>query len=140
MKYIKISPNEYCICLQRGEEIMHSITNFCNKHKIWSGYFHGIGATNNLTIGIYNEENKNYVSTNLLDSFEITNLLGNISYFKNKPFIHSHINVCDSSLKVKGGHLQSAIVSVTCEIFLTKSNKKLIRQFDKQTGINILNF
>jgi predicted DNA-binding protein with PD1-like motif len=48
--------------------------------------------------------------------------------------------VCDSSLKVKGGHLQSAIVSVTCEIFLTKSNKKLIRQFDKQTGINILNF
>jgi predicted DNA-binding protein with PD1-like motif len=66
--------------------------------------------------------------------------MGNVSLLNNKPFIHAHITVSDGSLNVKGGHLKTALVSVTCEIFFTKFNKKLVRQFDEQVGINLLNF
>jgi predicted DNA-binding protein with PD1-like motif len=66
--------------------------------------------------------------------------MGNISLLEKQPFLHAHINVSDASCNVKGGHLKSAIISVTCEIFITKCNKKLVRQYDKQVGINLLKF
>ena len=86
MKYIKLSHNQYCLRIIRGEEILTTINTFCKKQKIIGGYFSGIGATNNVTIGIYNEKSKKYLSTTLKGSWEITSLIGNISFLKQKPF------------------------------------------------------
>ncbi|MDR0675154.1 MAG: DNA-binding protein [Mycoplasmataceae bacterium] len=140
MHYIRINIHEYCLRLERGEEIMQTIAIFCRQQKISSGQFQGIGATNNLVIGVYNKKRKNYRYTTLKKSFEITNLIGNISLLNNQPFLHAHINVSDDSLNVIGGHLKSAIISVTGEFFLTKYDKKFARQYDETIGINLLRF
>ncbi|MDR1235017.1 MAG: DNA-binding protein [Mycoplasmataceae bacterium] len=138
MKYLKISNNQYCLKLERGDEIIKSLQLFCASQKINSGYFSGIGATNNITLGIFDDKTKKYNSHTLKDALEITSLTGNISTLNNQIYLHAHINVSDHSLIVKGGHLNNAIISVTCEIFLTKVNKKLPRYFDKEVGINLL--
>jgi predicted DNA-binding protein with PD1-like motif len=138
MRSKQISNNTYCLRIDKGEEIIASITKCCKQHKITSGYFSGIGATNNLTIGIFNDKTKKYTSHTLKTFMEITSLVGNISTKDNEIYLHAHINVADHSLIVKGGHLNQAIISVTGEVFITKCNKKLVRQFDKQVGINLL--
>jgi predicted DNA-binding protein with PD1-like motif len=64
MKFIKLNTNQYCLRLERGEEILNSVTSFCKKQKIFSGYFHGIGATDDLMINFFDEKNKKYNSLN----------------------------------------------------------------------------
>ncbi|MDR3330371.1 MAG: DNA-binding protein [Mycoplasmataceae bacterium] len=139
MKSKQLSNNVYCLKIEKGEEVITTITKCCKQHNITSGYFTGIGGSNNVTIGIFNENTKKYkphvIKQPLL---EITSLVGNISTKGNEIYLHAHINVSDSSLNVKGGHLIQAMISITGEIFITKCNKKLVRQFDKQAGINLL--
>ncbi|MDR0739542.1 MAG: DNA-binding protein [Mycoplasmataceae bacterium] len=139
MKFIKITRNKYCIKLERGDEIVKSIQMFCTQQKIKSGYFLGLGATNDLTIGIFNDKTKKYISHALKGDYEITSLIGNISSLDEKPYLHVHINVGDKSLIVKGGHLNKAVISVTAELILVKTNKKISRSLDQETGLNLLN-
>jgi predicted DNA-binding protein with PD1-like motif len=140
MQYLKISPNQYCLRLDVNDEVVESIKSFCKQLKITGGCFSGIGATNNVSLGIFDEHTKKYTMHSYKKSLEITSLNGNISTFNNEPYIHTHINLSDHSLKVFGGHLNQAVISVTAEIFITKCNKKLVRQFDKRVGINLLKF
>ncbi|WP_347564149.1 DUF296 domain-containing protein [Clostridium cochlearium] len=53
---------------------------------------------------------------------------------------HLHINLGDKNFNVKGGHLQSAIISVTGEIFLEPIEDVLEKEINEDTGIKILKF
>ncbi|MDR1991630.1 MAG: DNA-binding protein [Mycoplasmataceae bacterium] len=138
MKSIKLSTNQYYLSLEVGDEIIDAIKTFSKKMKIHAGSFHGIGAVNDVTIGIYDKAKRAYKSHDLHKPFEVTSLSGNISMLDNEPSIHAHINLSDHSLKVVGGHLTRAIISVTGEIFINCCNKKIIRKMDKKIGINLI--
>ena len=81
--------------LERGEEIVESITKLCNEEDIKLGRVTGIGATDKVKIGLFNVETKEYHSTVLEGDMEITNLSGNISRMDGEVYIHLHITVCD---------------------------------------------
>ncbi|MDR3163574.1 MAG: DNA-binding protein [Mycoplasmataceae bacterium] len=138
MRYVKISASQYCLRLEKGDEILQAINDFCKEAHVCTGYFHGIGATNSLTISIYDQKQGRYIQQTLKQSLEITSLSGNISLLNNEIYLHAHINASDYTLKVFGGHLNRAIISVTAEIFVTSYKKKILRKFDKTIGINLL--
>jgi hypothetical protein len=72
------------------------------------------------------------------EEMEITSIIGNIAMLDDEYKVHAHITLSDRNMKVIGGHLNKAIISGACEIFLTKLDYKLSRKYDHDTGLNLL--
>jgi predicted DNA-binding protein with PD1-like motif len=92
MQHIKLSKaGNYCIRIDKGQDVIQAITEFCNINKITFASFCGIGATNDAVVSIYNTKTKKYEDRKITRDAEILSLNGNVSLFENKPFVHAHI-------------------------------------------------
>lgn len=127
--------NFYIIRLEQGEEILKTIKDFCDKNNIKSGYLSGIGACGEAEIALYSLEEKKYYDKKFTGDFEIVSLSGSIS----DENIHLHVALGDHSFNMFGGHLKSAVISVTCEIMLIPGESPLSRIHDEKTGLRLLN-
>ncbi len=126
----------YIIRMDKGQEIMSTLKQFCEEKKIYAATIQGIGAGENLNIGFFNTKTKQYEVKNIKDCVEITSLLGNVTMKNDEPFIHLHITTADSFHSVSGGHLLSGEIALTGEIFVRPLNTKLNRTFVPEMGIN----
>jgi predicted DNA-binding protein with PD1-like motif len=132
--------NRWVLRLDKGDEIIESLTNFLKDNKIVSGYLTGIGATNDVKIGLFNTKDKRYITKTLKGDYEITSLMGNISLQNGEIKLHLHITIADEELKAYGGHLYFAKISAVCEIFIEEFPEILKRKEDIKTGLNLLEF
>ncbi|HOH90023.1 MAG TPA: DNA-binding protein [Bacteroidales bacterium] len=126
------------IRLWKDEEILSSLTEFCNSHQINAGWISGIGAAEKIIAGYYDFIRKEYVWKEFEGVHEIVPLTGNISQIGEKVFLHLHINFTDHDLSSYGGHLKSAIVNPTLEVIVCKLTRPLVRFYDIETGLYLL--
>jgi len=128
----------YIARLEPGEEIISSLSSFAKDQGFASAILQGIGAATELTIGYFDRAKKIYVNTTLVGEYEVLSLSGTISSFEGNPWVHAHIVVSDSEFQVAGGHLFSGKVTVTIEMVLTVSQKKIERKEDATSGFKYL--
>ncbi len=134
MQYRKIE-NGFLLRLEKGEEVISSLTRFVGDQKIPAGFITGMGAITNATIGIYDTESKEYLKKTFAQDLEVGNLTANISYLEDgEPFVHAHVILSDRSLNAFTGHLFEATVSVTLETHIQIFKKKLERKEDPSMG------
>ncbi|MCF7792780.1 MAG: DNA-binding protein [Candidatus Cloacimonetes bacterium] len=126
------------IRIDKGEEIISSLKKFCENENIKLGKISGIGATNNVTVGLFEPSKQQYHSNTLKEDFEILSLTGNITTMKNEVYLHCHITLANKNHQSFGGHLNSAVVSATCEIVLEVYDGSVDRFFDQESGLNLL--
>jgi uncharacterized protein len=131
--------NKYVGRLQKGEEIVQTLTDFCKKNMIRGGWVTAIGATNNCVISYHSLSSHDYVDKEYKGTFEITSIVGNISVVCGLSFLHLHISIADENNQVYGGHLKSAIVNLTCEFVIEDYEFEIIRRFDEETKLNLMN-
>ena len=139
MEYKKAG-NRYIVRLNRGDEIISSITELCKKEAIKAGSISGIGATQLVEAGFYSFKKKRYCGYCFNQNMEILSLLGNISTKDGDPYLHLHIVVSNDEGEALGGHLTKAIISVTGEIFIDTIDIEINREPDATTGINLIKF
>lgn len=139
MEYKKFD-DKYIVRLDRGEEVIESLMTFIRKEGITLGSITGLGASDNVEIGLFNIEKKEYKKNTYNGDYEITSLIGNISTMDNEPYLHIHINLADEDNKVIGGHLTKCIISATCELFIQRIEGYVDRTKDEEIGINLLDF
>ncbi len=132
--------NKYVIRMDKGEEIVKTLEEFCKKEEVELGWVKGIGAVNKATIGLFHIDTKEYHSTELRGDFEITSLLGNISTMEGEVYLHLHINLSDSQYKTYGGHLSSAVISATGELIVEVIQGSVDRSFNEEIGLNLYKF
>lgn len=137
MKYQKTT-NKIIIRIDKGEEIVQSLSLLCKNLSIKAATIQGIGATNNAKIGSYNTKTKQYHSTEFVGEYEITSLTGNITTMNNEPYLHLHITIGDENHHVFGGHLNSAVISATFEAVIDLISEPIQREFDSTIGLNVL--
>ncbi len=137
MKYKKFG-NKVIVRIDSGEEIVNTLKQICKNLHIKLATISGIGATDNVTIGLFNFKTKRYQSTELLGDHEIAPLFGNISTMENKIYLHLHVNLCNKDHKSFGGHLNSAIVSATFEGIIDIIDGEINRVFEEKIGLNLL--
>jgi predicted DNA-binding protein with PD1-like motif len=135
MKYIKILDNKYLIKLKKGEKIVENLMIFINENKILSGYFYGLGAASKVEMAHYNVETQKYSSRIFDRPLEITNIIGSLGIFEEKPLIHPHITVADDNFQVFGGHLVEATISGTLELVFIDFKKALHKRLDPEVGL-----
>ena len=137
MQYRKVE-NGYFLRLIKGEEVVSSIVQFAANEKIASGAFFGLGAINNFDLGYYDLKTRKYEKEHFAEDMEVGSITGNIATLDGKPFVHTHVTVSGKDLRAFTGHLFSAEVALTLEIFIFASSAKIERKMDGAIGLNLL--
>ncbi len=143
---------EYMLRLERGEDVLPAITEFCARKGILSGSFRAIGAVENARIGFYNLAEKKYGDITYTEAREVASMTGNITQVDPSeigkpshgagtvPFIHAHAVLTDMSKNESiGGHVFEAKVAVTLEVHLVAFNESISRELDPEIGLKLLN-
>jgi len=137
MKYRRFH-DKVMVRIDKGEEIVSTMKQLCTHLGISLGSIWGIGATNDVTIGLMNTTTKTYQSTRFTGDHEISSLMGTITTMNGEVYLHFHITVCDQELNTHGGHLTAAVVSATFEGVITVFNGRVNRTKDPSVGLNLL--
>lgn len=139
MDYKKFD-NKIVLRLKAYDKIIESLETVAKKENIRACHFQGIGACNELKIGLFHKGASDYDWKTYNEDFEITSLMGNITIFEDKPLVHAHITCARENLEIIGGHLGEAICSLTAEIFIDVIDGEIIKKHDDEASINIMQF
>ena len=139
MEY-RLFSDTYIVRLDRGEEIVASLTRLCEQEDILLGSVTALGAADHAVIGLYNVTEKQYHKTQLDEAMEITSLVGNITRKDGEVYLHLHINLCNEKMQVYGGHLNECRISATCEMVVRRLDGEVGRLQDPVTGLNLFRF
>lgn len=132
--------NDYVVRLEKGENVIESLKELCNKEDIKLAEITGLGASDKVEIGVFNVNTKEYKTKIFEGMFEITSLVGNVTRKDGDIYLHIHINFGDAEGNVCGGHLVEAKISATAEIIVRKIDGEIGRKFSDKIGLNLLSF
>jgi hypothetical protein len=126
--------------LDKGDEITESVSKVCTENNVKFASIDGIGACGSATLGYYEPDTKVFTKK-VFDKgdYEIISLIGNFSLCDGKPYVHMHISISGSDYRVFGGHLISAVISITGEILLTPVGD-VSKKYDSNVRAEIIDF
>ena len=140
MEYRKF-PQGYVLRLDPGEEIVDGLTRLARQEDIQLASVTGLGAANDVTVGIFNNAEKQFQARHCQGEYEIASLVGNITRKDGEPYLHLHITFGNPVTgEVYAGHLTSCTISATLELFLQAWDGQVGRAFSDTVGLNLLNF
>lgn len=139
MEYRKFG-NTIVARIDKGEEILEKIKEIAVTENIKLASISALGAINNFTVGVFKTEEKKYYANNFKGNFEIVSLTGTINTMNDEFYLHIHMSAGNEKGEVFGGHLNSAIVSATCEMVINIIDGKVDRCFDEKVGLNLFKF
>ena len=140
MEYRKFSQG-YVLRLDPGEEIVSSLTRLVEEEGVQLASVSALGVANDVTIGIFNTVEKQYYSHRYQGDYEISALVGNVTQKDGEPYLHLHITIGNPVTgEVHAGHLSSATISATLELFLQVWDGQVGRKFSDAVGLNLLEF
>ena len=88
----------YVVRLQKGEEIMESLTRFMDDRGIGAGFVLGLGAVTDVALGFFNAETREYTRKEYHEEYELVNLTGNLSYDGGSPRLHAHVVISGQAM------------------------------------------
>ncbi len=130
----------YVVRLDPGEEIVEKLLWLTAVERITLASVSGLGNVDNVTLGLFHPDTKQFHANLFCADFEIVSLTGNLSMPGDRPYAHLHMAVADESSRCYGGHLNRAVISSTAEIFVHVIDGAVTRQPDPKVGLNLLKF
>ncbi len=129
--------NKYIVRVEKGEELVVALKDFCRDKDIKLGVVSGLGAADKITLGLFKTKTKEYAPKELSGDFELTAVLGNISRMNGEVYLHLHANIADENCQTFGGHLTSAVISATFEGVIEKIDGEVGRKYNEDIGLNL---
>ena len=126
--------------IDRGEEIIETVKTVAEREHIRLAEISALGATDDFTVGVYDVDAKRYDSKTFAGPHEILSLVGTITEKDGAFYQHLHLSAGNKNCAVVGGHLNRAVVSVTCEMVIRIIPGAVDRRPNPETGINLLHF
>ena len=126
--------------LDKNEEIVEQVRVLAEKEKICLATVEALGAVDDFTVGVFFTNEKKYYSNRFQGAYEIVSLTGTISTMDGHFYQHLHMSAGDAKGNVKGGHLNSANVSATCEMVIRIIDGEVDRYHDEEIGLNLFRF
>ena len=128
----------YVIVLAKGDEVMSGLTDFARENKVTSASFTAIGAFSRATVAWFDDSRKEFKLIPIKQQVELVSMIGDITLVNDKPAVHTHVSVASSDGTVRGGHVISAFVFPTLELFMTVYPTPLHKQPDEATGLELI--
>lgn len=80
--------------LDPGDELVSSLLKIAEKENILFANVTGIGASNNLVVGVYDIDDRQYYKRRFDDrNYEIVSLVGNINRMDGESYVHVHATI-----------------------------------------------
>ncbi len=132
--------NDVIVRIDRGEEITEQVRLVAEREGIRLARVSALGAVDDLTVGVFNTEDKTYRANHFRGRFEIVSLTGTITTKDGGYYGHLHMSAGDENGAVFGGHLNSAKVSATCEMVIRIIDGVVEREMSEEIGLNLFRF
>ncbi len=126
--------------LDKGEEILEQLQTIALKEEILLAEVSALGATNDITVGVFRTAEKKYEANNFTGDMEIVSLTGTVTTMGGRYYAHLHMSAGDVNGHVFGGHLNRAIISATCEMVIRVVDGQVDRAFNEEVGLNTFRF
>lgn len=143
MDYRKYGEKIY-VRLDKGDEIIASVTAVCEKEQIRTAQIQGIGGCEKVTVGVFDLDKKDYLRETVDGMLEMISLDGNVAAYEEKPYIHVHASFAyhtpDGRPALLAGHLLSAVIGLTGEIVITLADGNITRRYIDDLGIRVWDF
>ena len=139
MEYRKFG-DTYIVRIDRGEEILASLTALSEKENILLAQVDGLGAIDRAVVCVYDVPTKTFFRKEFNEPMEISNLCGTVTRKEGKAYLHIHATLCDKELKAHGGHATELRVAATCEIVVRVLPGQVDRKLDENIGLNLFLF
>ena len=144
MEYRKYHETYY-IRMDKGDEIIGSLLEFCRKEKILSAVYSGIGGCAEAEIQVFDPASGTFQTRELTGMLEMISLNGNIiADDEDNLYHHTHALFLfnhDGVHETAGGHMKSVTVRYTVEIELRPVLDGVIRrEYDPETGTGFWRF
>ncbi len=134
MKYRKTGKT-YVVSIEAGEEIVSSLRGLAKEERIRGARISGIGSLEDVELGFHLPEKGRYRKQFFTGQFDLNSLLGNISFEDaSRPFLHVHAVIGDENFRTFSGHLLSAKVLTTAEIFIYSIGDEITSTTDDAGG------
>jgi predicted DNA-binding protein with PD1-like motif len=122
-----------------GDEVMASLQVFASERRLNGSHFTAIGAFQDVTLGYFDWEQKDYLRIPVSEQVEVVALIGDIAVGTNgEPKVHAHVVIGKRDGTAMAGHLLEAHVRPTLELILTESPAHLKRKHDAETGLALV--
>ncbi len=138
MEYRKLDKYHYVIRIDKDEEVLSSLIDFCKWEDIKLGSLTGIGNASKIVLSVYDIDSKSYIDKEFNGSLEINNLIANITKKDDFNIVNAHVNFSDTSFNSYGGKLVECIVGVTCEIFVTTIDGNVNRKYNDSYDVDLI--
>lgn len=126
--------------LDKGEEILEQLEIIARQESIKLASVSALGATNDITVGVFRTGEKKYYANHFTGDMEIVSLTGTVSTMDGKYYAHLHMSAGDDQGHVFGGHLNRAVISATCEMVIRIIDGQVDRAFNEAVGLNTFLF
>ena len=113
---------------------MAGLTEFAENNKLKASHFSAIGAFREALFGWFDGK-KSLQKIPISQQVEVISLIGDIGLVNGKPVVHAHGVISSENGTTRGGHIVSATVWPTLELFLTDVPQSLVKQEDPSTGL-----
>jgi hypothetical protein len=128
----------WVLVLDKGDEVVKTLTTFAREHRLTAGHFTAIGAFSETRLGYFQRDTKRYREIPLDDQVEVLSLIGDIALEGTEPKIHAHAVLGTADGSTRGGHLLEAKVWPTLEIVLVQSPAHLRKKMDPEVGLALI--
>jgi predicted DNA-binding protein with PD1-like motif len=134
------SRRTFALVFDPGDEVATGLLDFAKQQRLKGSHLTAIGALQDVVLGYWDWNTKEYRRIGLREQVEVVSLVGNIALGPDgAPKIHAHVVVGKSDGTAHGGHLLEAHVRPTLEAIIVESPEYLQRSIDSKTGLPLLN-
>lgn len=136
-----IRGDQMVVRLDRGEEVVETLTGLFATTGVAAASLTGIGAVRDTELGYYDLATKSYRTRQVPEVCELLGLVGNVALVEgdpSRPFVHGHVTLGTPTFEAIGGHLVRATVAVTVEVVVTPLPGALSRRLDPEVGLRLL--
>jgi predicted DNA-binding protein with PD1-like motif len=129
----------YALIFGKNDEVMAGLTEFAEANHLAASHFTAIGAFQNALFGWFDSDKKAFREIPITDQVEVAAFSGDIGLINGKPAVHAHAVVAFPDGTTRGGHVISATVWPTLELFLTDEPTSLVKEEDPETDLYLFN-
>jgi len=128
----------FVLVFNTGDEVTKELLAFSRSQRLDAASFTGIGAFQDVTLGYFDLQKRDYARIPIGEQVEVLSLVGNVVRGDDGPKLHAHVVVGKRDGSAHGGHLIAARVRPTLEIVLVETPAHLRRRSDPATGLALI--
>lgn len=137
-RMIDTQPNTYAVILESGDDVTAVLSAFAREHRLSASHFTAIGGFQDVTLGYFDWDKKDYNPIPIREQVEVLSLIGDIALDRGAPKVHAHVIVGKSDGTAHGGHLLGGHVRPTLEVIIVESAGELRKSYDPLSKLDLI--